>query len=36
MIVHQDGRTFTMDWGDILKLAQEAFAEDIATKGEQP
>lgn len=29
MIVHQDGRTFTLSWEDILKLAQDAFAEDL-------
>lgn len=31
MIVHSDGRCFKLSWPDILKLAQEAFAEDIAT-----
>ena len=31
MIVHEDGRAFSLSWSDILKLAQEAFAEDIAS-----
>ena len=30
MIVHQDGRAFVLSWGDILQLAQEAFAEGLA------
>lgn len=30
MIVHQDGRAFILTWQDILGLAQEAFAEDLA------
>lgn len=30
MIVHADGRCFRLSWGDILKLAQDAFAEDLA------
>lgn len=28
MIVHKDGRCFILEWGDILKLANEAFEED--------
>lgn len=30
MLVHEDGRTFILNWSDILQLAQNAFAEDTA------
>ena len=36
MIVHEDGRAFRLSWGDILKLAQDAFAEDIAAREVPP